>query len=938
MATRGYAVASSALNAGSRGLQPRSALGPSSFPRPSIGHICAQCRNIPVDLLMLGSSFFSQRCKGRHAEGENCKGKHSISCDHCQSPIQDAYHHCYICNGGNFDLCSACKEEGKECLQEGHKMVKRTFDGQLIREVDETGITNYHPGVTRAMIEKWSVTPYRLHKSFKDLVASADSGCHSCSTLVTRLDGQVDEGHSGTAVYIENRPLALPTDIRGAMALFKMMALEPDLDDNADEGLPTAVVAVRSERDPAKPVFWDPDQDVAVEYLSFEIQGGHRLYQSRHVHWGRGNGKALILGICQDADGGLDCRQVSPIVDAGDNLRAIGSWLQSCQTSGSECSTSNKAPFHPTRLIDIGPPNSTNKNPSLVRGDALVAESAGYVALSYCWGVQGKHHPWVLTRERLPAFQEGIPFDALPRTIADAVTVIRANNIRYLWVDAICIVQDDAEDWAREAYRMGRVYSGSLFTIISGSDSATSGLFLPREQLKVSAAELPIGPVSGTPTHQLIMYPSLVDISEAHGRGATSKRAWCYQEELLSTRRVYFSKSQFQWVCSCSKHTEAGRRCPGDIESTAYTRPPYDADILHASSTTIGEWYETVAEYTSRSLTYHGDIFAALAGIAAALKAKYNYDNTCRYLAGLWEDDMMNGILWQRAGSSLDRPSDFQAPSWSWLSVRGRVIYGRQGQLRGAADAEYLGCEIETLSGNEFGTVAPRGKLRMRARLLSCEVATVDTEQDQEKLQNTVQDLPVKETPIGRKRRSSQSGSPYFSDADDEEILKITGEGGGPPDQEHDSVGESGSGGEPDDHLLTEESGSESDMDSGYILRSGPWEVAARGGTIRPPGNRLDMTARVKLRGGREFATVFFDGEEEAQTKVFFVAYIKATERPGDVVDRNGVALVCAGPQTHEGAEVYKRIGFVAFWDKLLKGDGDLAFLDNTDKTDIVLV
>lgn len=293
MATQGYALAASAFNAGSQGPQPSSALGPSSFPRPSIGHICAQCRNIPVELLMLGSSFFSKRCKGRHAEGENCKGKHNISCAHCQSPIRDAHHHCHICNEGDFDLCSACKEEGKHCLQGGHKMVKRTFDEQLIREVDETGITKHHPGVTRAMIEKWSVTPYRLHKSFKDLAASADSGCHSCCTLLTRLDGQVDEGHSDTAVYIENRPLFFPPNTRGVMGLFKMMALEPDLDDDADEGLPTAVVAVRSERDPAKPVFWDPDQDVAVEYLPFEIQGGDRLYQSRHVHWGRGNGKPI---------------------------------------------------------------------------------------------------------------------------------------------------------------------------------------------------------------------------------------------------------------------------------------------------------------------------------------------------------------------------------------------------------------------------------------------------------------------------------------------------------------------------------------------------------------------------------------------------------------------------------------------------------------------
>lgn len=297
METSGYSVLASTFRAASQDSppQPTLALGPQPFPRPSIGHICTQCRNIPLDLLLLGSSFFSNRCKGNHAEGENCKGKHSITCDHCKSPIEDVHYHCHVCNEGDFDICSSCKEKGDHCLQEQHKMVKRKFDKGIVREIDETGFTRHHPGVTRELIEEWSVPPYRLHESYEDLAASADGGCHSCCTLVTWLEGQVDESRTDTAVYIENRPLLVPQHVYGMIEMMKMFALEPDLDNEADAGLPTAVVAVRAERDPEQPVFWDEKQDDAVEYLSFEIRGGDKLYHSRNIHWGRENSEFSIV-------------------------------------------------------------------------------------------------------------------------------------------------------------------------------------------------------------------------------------------------------------------------------------------------------------------------------------------------------------------------------------------------------------------------------------------------------------------------------------------------------------------------------------------------------------------------------------------------------------------------------------------------------------------
>ncbi|KAF2251580.1 HET-domain-containing protein, partial [Trematosphaeria pertusa] len=290
-----------------------------------------------------------------------------------------------------------------------------------------------------------------------------------------------------------------------------------------------------------------------------------------------------------------------------------------------------------------------------------------HVSLSYCWGSTGQHIRWITTRERLPEFEKVIPHEVLPKTIADAVKVVREIGIRYLWVDSLCIVQDDPDDWAYEAYRMAQVYNSSLFTVISGSDSAMGGLFLPREQLKVSAADILLQSNPEAGEHVATLYPSVQDIGTAHHGGPTTRRAWCYQEELLSPRRLYFTNRQFVWECLCSSHDETGSRSPGDTRSTKYCPPPYDADVLLRNTRVVGEWHSVIEEYTSRQLTYHSDVFAALAGVAASLKARYR----CKYLAGMWEDDMLNGLLWQRAGTSLGRSAELNTPSWSWLSVQG---------------------------------------------------------------------------------------------------------------------------------------------------------------------------------------------------------------------------------------------------------------------------
>ncbi|KAF2790566.1 HET-domain-containing protein, partial [Melanomma pulvis-pyrius CBS 109.77] len=669
---------------------PRPIISQYPFPKPTVGRICARCRAIPVELFLVGSTFFSFFCKARHVEGHNCKGKHQIECHHCLQEIKSTYYHCGICKDDDLDICAACKSGGAHCWKQEHNLVKRIFDGklisfsdnstvtldpkkdgQLIREVANDDDEYFHPGLTRALVEK-GMEPYRLYDTLSELLASADAGCHSCSVLVSRIDDEIGDAPRDTPVFIETRPLIIPDEDRFTKSMVRAMLKEPDLDDGVDEGLPMTVLAVRTERDAENPVYENPLKDRAVAFLPFILEGHSRTFYSRHIE-----------GI-----NGRRRRQISPVVDAGDNLKVIGSWLQACLNGSSKCSTWPKEGFRPTRLIHV---QSGLETLRLVRGSDIVEPFSGYASLSYCWGVAGKGSPWNLTRERLAEFEKMIPTEVLPKTIADAIQVVRANGIQYLWVDSLCIVQNDADDWTYEAYRMGQVYNGAL------------------------AAELSLRSTSSATSRSahLRLYPRLADSETMHRAGPTSKRAWCFQEELLSPRRLYFTEGRFNWECICSSHTETGTKGPGDVKSLGTYLSHYNAGVLFDNLRVAGDWCDIVGQYTSRQLTCYSDVFAALAGVAAMFKARYK----SRYIAGLWEEDILHQLLWQRVGSSLARPTGFEAPSWSWLSVQGTVVFNRGDKTISTSDAEYLGSDVKTIAGNEFGTVAPGGSLRLRARL-----------------------------------------------------------------------------------------------------------------------------------------------------------------------------------------------------------------------------
>jgi hypothetical protein len=208
----------------------------------------------------------------------------------------------------------------------------------------------------------------------------------------------------------------------------------------------------------------------------------------------------------------------------------------------------------PTRLIDVLYPASDRVRLYLSGGT-----TGTYVALSYCWGSTPELNPLRTLKSNISSFVESIPVSNLPKTIRDAIHVTRELGIQYLWVDSICIIQDDELDWKQESQNMGQIFENAICTIAAtGAEHSEQGLFLnsatshgvcladKRQAIKVPIrlSETAVGEIW---LGDLASGPSGFD--EETTRSRWFSRGWVVQERILSRRIVHFAKSQLFWEC-----------------------------------------------------------------------------------------------------------------------------------------------------------------------------------------------------------------------------------------------------------------------------------------------------------------------------------------------------------------------------------------------------
>ncbi|KAH7319493.1 heterokaryon incompatibility protein-domain-containing protein [Rhexocercosporidium sp. MPI-PUGE-AT-0058] len=376
-------------------------------------------------------------------------------------------------------------------------------------------------------------------------------------------------------------------------------------------------------------------------------------------------------------------------------------------------------------LLHVGPADGSQE-PFLVENDSFIKNSQKspitseekssvlYATLSHCWG--NTSH-CIATKDTLSDKKACIPMSNLSRTYADAVTVTRAFGLKYLWIDSLCIIQDSVDDWERESAKMCWVYGSAYVTFAATSASDGDAGFLharfivDMSSMEATAGKLPMSCLVG----DFWIKPDY-GYGDSLGCGRLSERAWCYQEILLSPRILTFQANQISFSCRV-KASKGYKRSPASLVlqktaryfSRAVAQPPKDNDVRRRLFST---WRDIIQQYSSKNLTLQKDKLPALAGIAA----RFGEPTKCRYLAGIWEEDLLESLCWFLEGNFVSSEVEvYRAPSWSWASQLSGVGFRHASAI--SWDAEILECSTE-LVYDEYGQVRG-GSIRLRATFIA---------------------------------------------------------------------------------------------------------------------------------------------------------------------------------------------------------------------------
>lgn len=429
--------------------------------------------------------------------------------------------------------------------------------------------------------------------------------------------------------------------------------------------------------------------------------------------------------------------EVAQYLDLELSSYSVRRWLAECTGSHAQCNSADSN-WLPTRVLDLGEGNG----PIEVRlYETVTGQLDKYIALSYCWGKCGN---LVTTKATLKDRKEGIPWDSMPQTFRDAAEISRKLEIRYLWLDALCIIQDDASDWEREAARTAEVYENAFVTIaVNSAFNPMQGIFTARDTALISTSgsntsssvrhkrrkrsasveELTLYDEEGNPqytiharepiAHQDVILPrSYYDITYP-----LMTRAWTLQERILSRRTLHITAAELLWECKDAMLCECGTVAQ-TIDNIAGTKTPkidYEiamraivdenkalGDSEPASTTAAGsahlspltprttkEWTLLIGGYSNHQLSFESDRLPAISALTRRFSLVDKLPRRPRaYLAGLWLIDLPWQLCWRAYDRRFEtRPDAYCGSTWSWVATRTPVIwdskiYNAQSQVR----------------------------------------------------------------------------------------------------------------------------------------------------------------------------------------------------------------------------------------------------------------
>lgn len=316
----------------------------------------------------------------------------------------------------------------------------------------------------------------------------------------------------------------------------------------------------------------------------------------------------------------------------------------------------------------------------LIETRSLNGRLVRYATLSHCWGIDSEAQIKT-TADTYLEYIQSIPWMDLSQTFKDAITVCHAINLRYIWIDSLCIIQGDKDDWAREAALMADVFGASEITI------AGVHPFSPQEGLYLVSMAAPLIAKRQEPSHiSMVKWPA-ADYDEL-ASSYLFKRGWIFQELLLSRRQVFFTPEQFYWQCrTCIVSEDGTEKSPRNL----WPSPWVDGQLV---------WHRIISAYSIKDFTYRQDRLTALAGTVELYGSKTQYSP----LLGVWKESLAKDLGWVGAElSHQSRTSIIEGlPSWTWLFWDHEILF--YSENIGACVNEY---DLECIEGSVTWTSKP---------------------------------------------------------------------------------------------------------------------------------------------------------------------------------------------------------------------------------------
>ncbi|KAF4336035.1 het-domain protein [Fusarium beomiforme] len=351
----------------------------------------------------------------------------------------------------------------------------------------------------------------------------------------------------------------------------------------------------------------------------------------------------------------------------------------------------------PKRHLEIG-------NDKLILRTNILRQK--YATLSHCWGKPSSATVKLLKSTSSKFTHEGIALSDLSLTFQDAADVCRRLGVKYIWIDSLCIVQDDPQDWLQESTQMAGIYADAFIGLFAGhAKDGNGGLYSERYDPKPFSIveKLAVKDDKGEAKTMCIQQRHLIahDLTFSFNLFTSLRRyeyrqlptaeeplyqrGWVFQELHLSPRAILFNSQELIWVCNQDAQCECGETTKNhfatkyffiDVPKTANYPGAVKGDLFYKHG--MRNWAHLIHEYSQLGLTFEKDRLPALSGMAKAFQTTSSTEmKDDVYLAGIWKSMLPEALLWKAVDGPPSGPvrrcrfrkpvRERGPPTWSWM-------------------------------------------------------------------------------------------------------------------------------------------------------------------------------------------------------------------------------------------------------------------------------